>query len=492
MSGGGGILRVPETRADECRIKFTLRTFDGRIIASATTDPIRITDDHKTDTKTKVVGGATTQAAVPRRKGRQSAASSRLQSPVPSEGESVQSVSEAGAMLQRQTPHARAGKPYERPPSQSPAMGLVTGGLPPPTPAAPAAPEMPAMPTYHRQHSSGSIHSVASMSALPVQSQDDRWSRASSTDFPDIAGTVSPNALRRPNFSFTALNGVNQFSASAPQSASSSNVASPVAGFHPLNDDALYLGDPNQSPVSLVSAFAGLNALNLQQVQPQQQTQTQQHSAPMLFDNADVDMSSAMSSGLDGLFDTSSQTSFASSVGGASAFLDNRSLASYSQSGLPPDSGMENFLDYSGGEEMANLAHPFPSTISPPGGAAIPPLPFDMDPLAVSDSPSAALQELLASMSQPSPNAPVITHVIPAEGPVAGGITVAVAGQRFTPGVVVMFGSRVAKTTFVAEGFVQCTLPPAIQAGDVEVTVQGAVRFDAAQTFKYTGMDKEM
>jgi hypothetical protein len=448
-----------------------LRDFDGRIIASSTTDPIRITDDHKTDTKTKSLSNGA-QAAVPRRKGRQSAASSRLQSPDPSEGESVQSVSEAGALMQKQTPHVRAGKPYERPPSQSPAIGVIPGGLP------------AEAPRFHRQHSSGSVHSVTSLPTMPVQ--DDQWSRASSTDFQDLVGTVSPNALRRPNFSFTALNESNQstqFPASASQSAASSNVASPVAAFQPLNENALFLGDPTQSPVSLSSAFAGLNALNLQQ---------SHSSAPMLFDSVDVDMSSALTSGFDGLFDTASQASFASSMGtsGVSGFLDNRSLASYSQSGLPPDSNMENFLDFSGGEEQ-NLAHPFPSAISPPGGAVIPPLPFDMDPLAT-HSPSAALQEMLASIAQPSPNAPVITHVIPAEGPVAGGITIAVAGQRFTPGVVIMFGGRVAKTTFVAEGFVQCTLPPAAEAGEVEVSVQDAIRLDAAQTFKYTGMDKEM
>ena len=95
------------TLANKVRIKFTLRTYDGRILATSMTKPIRITDDHKTDTKAKpkpIAIEGPPQPAVARRKARPNVtlmASSRPQSPSPSEAESVQSfqsLGEAGAV----------------------------------------------------------------------------------------------------------------------------------------------------------------------------------------------------------------------------------------------------------------------------------------------------------------------------------------------------------------------------------------------------------
>jgi hypothetical protein len=89
---------------------------------------------------------------------------------------------------------------------------------------------------------------------------------------------------------------------------------------------------------------------------------------------------------------------------------------------------------------------------------------------------------------------PVVSHVIPAEGDMAGGTPIAIAGRLFTPETVICFGGRPAVTSFVSDSFLQCTLPPSPHPGEVEVTVQSMPRdlTAPAMMFKYTGMDKEM
>jgi hypothetical protein len=531
------------------RIKFSLRTPDGTIVATSFTDPIRITDDHKTDTKVKARSDA-----VPRgRKGRASAASSRRQSPAPSEGESVQSLSEAGALMQKQTPSVR-GKPYDRPPSQSPAMG--TGNLP--FDLMMSTDGNAERPRFGRQQSSSSLHSGGSMAALPLPSEMEGYA-----DFSfDQVNTVSPGALRRPNFGFTALDG-GYGASSATHSASSSNVASPVAGLRPLADDMLMMHDAMASPQS-PGGFSGL-----------------QNGHGLGNYLADQDISQTLTTAMDGLFDVSSRNSLASSSfndaasnSGFSAFRDGAS-GYYSDSGVVPedmDLSMEGFLDFSGGEGQG---------LAGPAFSQSPAIPFNLDlgqsplsgqgrglsPLSQNGAygyqppdgglghdadAQAQIQDILSSFSQNreasasptsafnplSPQAlhqsaspqtfmntqvqpqvhapmhasgpipqqpprdlafdippqPLVSHVIPAEGPMAGGTQVAVAGQRFSPGMTVMFGSRVAKTMVISETFCTCELPPAAEPGLVDVAVQGALRVagEKVETFRYLGMDREM
>ena len=79
-------------------------------------------------------------------------------------------------------------------------------------------------------------------------------------------------------------------------------------------------------------------------------------------------------------------------------------------------------------------------------------------------------------MPKPAPNAPIVSTVIPAEGPMAGGTTVAIIGANFTPGLVVLFGDRIAKLQRIDPTFIQCSAPPAAAPGHVEVTISGAVK----------------
>nr|XP_031862898.1 uncharacterized protein CI109_001372 [Kwoniella shandongensis]KAA5529970.1 hypothetical protein CI109_001372 [Kwoniella shandongensis] len=476
------------------KIKFTLRTWDGRIIATSTTKPIRITDDHKTEPKikTKVDGMTSTLAQPPvarARKGRQSTASSRRQSPTPSESESVQSMSlsEAGAVLQKQTPSVRAGKPYERPPSQSPAMSTIPMD------------SSSFSNSFQRQHSSTSLHSLHQPEpvAQPIQP-----AQPSSIDYSrqQAANTVSPGALQRPQFAFDPMSMMNGLPGHGHTSAPSSNLTSPVTQTMSLggHDDILF-ANSMQSSNSIMSSL-GLNGTHMQQ--PQQ---------AMLFsqDQSDVEMGSVVTSGLEDLFVASSQTSLSSSMDDRgslfSAFADDRSSAMFSESGLPPPTDIDQFLDYTGGEhsDVSNPFQPDLAMVSPPSGSAFPPLPFDelhLSPAAnaMDLSPAAQaqqdaqLQDMLAAIAQ-GPQAQ-ITHVIPGDGPMAGGTKIAIAGRAFQPGMVIVFGQRPAPTDFVSDGFVQCKLPPSSFPGEVEVTVQGAMKMPGAapMLFRYNDMDKDL
>ncbi|OCF31667.1 hypothetical protein I316_06672 [Kwoniella heveanensis BCC8398] len=488
------------------KIKFTLRTWDGRVIATSTTKPIRITDDHKTEPKTKTkVDGATSssaQPAVPRaRKGRQSTASSRRQSPAPSETESVQSFSEAGAVLQKQTRSVRAGKPYERPPTQSPAMATI-----------PMDNYMPS--GFQRQSSTTSLQSLQQQDVMsqPSVQQQQPQQQPSSMDFSmqQHANTVSPGILRGPQFSLGHLDLQNalQQQQNAPLSLPPSNVTSPSSQALSLNgqNDMLF-GNPLQSPNDFMSA------LGLSGAQQQQQQHSQQ---PLMFshDSTDIEMSSAMTGGLDDIFANSSHTSVSSVDDQGSVFSgfgEDRSSAMFSDSGLPPatTTDIDQFLDYTGGEHQ-DVSNPFQPDlsmphISPPSSASqIPGLSFDnlhLSPMAntMDLSPAAraqqdaSIRDMLAAIAQLPPQ-PTITHVIPGDGPMAGGTKIAIAGRQFQPGMVVVFGQRPAPTEFVSDGFVQCKLPPSSFPGEVEVVVQGAVKVpgSAPQLFRYNNMDKDL
>nr|XP_018264741.1 uncharacterized protein I303_02920 [Kwoniella dejecticola CBS 10117]OBR86899.1 hypothetical protein I303_02920 [Kwoniella dejecticola CBS 10117] len=502
------------------KIKFTLRTWDGRIIATSTTKPIRITDDHKTEPKTKSkVDGLTSlsQSTAPRqRKGRQSAASSRRQSPAPSESESVQSFSEAGAVLQKQTPSVRAGKPYERPPSQSPALGTVpmdnflSNG-------------------FQRQGSTTSLQSLHQQQDVMSQ----RPSQQNGMDFTiqQNLNTVSPGILRGPQFAMNNNVDFNHGLQTNGQHVTQiPNLTNPPPQQMPLNGhDNMLFGNSMQSPNNFMSTL-GLTG---------QPTSAQPSMIFSNTDTTDVEMSSAMTGGLEDIFAPSSHTSISSMSDGGSVFSgfgEDRSSAMFSESGIPPASttDIDQFLDYTGGEH-ADVSNPFRqqpnqhqqqqmqpdlgmflnmqnqqheaqqfSQISPPSGSNIPPLPFDhlhLSPTAnrIDLSPTAqaqrdqTIQEMLAAMAA-LPSQPQITHVIPGDGPMAGGTKIAIAGKAFSPGMVVVFGQRPASTEFVSDSFVQCKLPPSSFPGEVEVIVQGAIKLPGqnSQLFKYNEMDKDL
>lgn len=506
------------------RIKFTLRTFDGQIIATEMTHPIKITDDHKTDAKAKprIDRFTSTNTPQPRpRKGRMSTASSQRQSPAPSESE-MSVTSEVGAVVQKQTPQVRQGKPYDRPPSQSPAVS--TANLPFDFMSGNAGER----PRLSRQQSTSSYTSQPDIS---------NWND------PVGSSTVSPDALRRPNFG-GMTNALNNLSA---LSANSSVAPSPAQQFAGLNmngmsngigasngtlDSAndLYNGDLSHGTLDLSALNGGMNH-------------------QMMFGNEpreDVDMSNVASvaSELENmLFGGSSHASVASSFHeDSSVFSGFQQSSLFSDSGLPPDNTLDDMIDYSGGESTGALSPMQHLNLSPTvgmgqldlAGVGHSPLPFTQNngmPQALqnglpnglgpnglpqpqqtqqqqpdADAQTRALLALLAQQQahqqaqqhqqrqQRQQPVPVVSHVIPAEGDMAGGTPIAIAGRLFTPETVICFGGRPAVTSFVSDSFLQCTLPPSPHPGEVEVTVQSMPRdlTAPAMMFKYTGMDKEM
>ncbi|CAK9781571.1 uncharacterized protein COLE_01241 [Cutaneotrichosporon oleaginosum] len=475
------------------RIKFTLRTFDGRIIASEITHPIKITDDHKTDAKSKPRVdrfAAVTGPQPPRaRKGRMSTASSQRVSPAPSESE-MSVTSEVGAVTQKQTPQVRQGKPYERPPSQSPAV--QTSALPF---------------DFLNQAENQRPRLSRQVSASSYASQPDitNWTPEAIQQC-----TVSPDALRRPNFaSMTPMTNINNMS-NPSSHAPSPNPALNGMGGAGLGVNGLGSNDMFGNDINVSHQGLDLSALGA----AQNPLFANQQSVPQ----HDVDMANVASE-LESMLMFGGGSSHASVT--SSSYQDDHSSvfsgfnnqgSLFSDSGLPPQesNSLDDMIDYSGGESNSAISPMQGLSLSPTVGMGsldlgTGPSPFQQPgslPRVGNNSANdheaqtRALLALLAQQQvqvQPQP-VPVVSHVIPAEGDMAGGVPVAIAGRLFQPDTVIVFGGRPAITTYVSDSFLQCTLPPSPTPGDVEVTVQGHIRdMNApAMLFRYTGMDREM
>ena len=487
--------------SDNLRIRFILRAHDGRIIASATSNPIKITDDHKTETKgnPRAGVGKATPAKPPARprKGRNSAASSRLQSPVPSEGESVQSASEAGAVFQKQTPQVRAGKPYERPAPPPPPRppwtdpywnGLQLVGDYGASPADPAA-------DFFRYRQSSSIHSSTSMSQPMMDRIPNHASPFAPAGNPSFGprmhfyGAVSPQTPQRPDFSgFTSMSASASIPSSGLHSASSSNVVSPMSRLMPLGDEDTRRMVPNALlPSELDQAFhmAAMHEPDLWESM-----------MPTLSpEGGQREVANNLANGFDGAFDTSSHGSFPSSTSALSNGMPSGSLSS--NSGLLPDS-LENFLDYSGGNEQ-NSFQPSFLTDSPNSF----PVGNDLS-LGLQIRSDEQISETLPAMQPPAPGPPlhavdsfsgfpVIMDLFPPEGPISGGTKVCIPGGPFAPDTTILFGGHIATVETNASNFIVVVSPPACLEGYVAVTIQGVPTTSNAPSkyFRYTPMDTE-
>ncbi|GMK55321.1 hypothetical protein CspeluHIS016_0203770 [Cutaneotrichosporon spelunceum] len=475
------------------RIKFTLRTFDGRIIASEMTHPIKITDDHKTDAKSKpradrfaAVGGPQPTRS---RKGRMSTASSQRVSPTPSESE-MSVTSEVGAVTQKQTPQVRQGKPYERPPSQSPAVQTSA---------------LPFDFLNQAENQRPRLSRQVSSSSYVSQPDITNWT-------PDAVqqSTVSPDALRRPNFAgmtpMTNINSMSNPSSHAPSPNPARNGMGGALGVMGLGSTDMFNNDIHVPHQGL--DLSALGAAQNPQLFANQQQPMPQH---------DVDMANVATE-LENMLMFSGGSSHASVT--SSSYRDDHSSvfsgfnnqgSIFSDSGLPPEnsSSLDDMIDYSGGESTSAISPMHGLNLSPAVGMGSLDLGRSPFPQAGSqphinsnnnnandhEAQTRALLALLAQQQQvPTQPVPVVSHVIPAEGDMAGGTPVAIAGRLFQPDTVIVFGGRPAITTYVTDSFLQCTLPPSPTPGDVEVTVQGHLKDPTvpAMLFRYTGMDKEM
>lgn len=95
------------------------------------------------------------------------------------------------------------------------------------------------------------------------------------------------------------------------------------------------------------------------------------------------------------------------------------------------------------------------------------------------------------NMNVNNEDCPTIRRIIPAQGPVRGGIEVTLLGSNFRPGLIVKFGRNIALATQCwSESTIVTYLPPASQAGPVLVTFEDAnydfTNSSAHQIFTYT------
>lgn len=408
------------------------------------TDPIRITDDHKTD-KAKPRMEMSRPPPVPRSRKGTSAMSSRRTSPAASD-DSLQSFSEAGAMVQKQIPHNRA-KPYERP-------------------------------NMARQHSATSVHSAASISALPPNAFPDI--PPSSAEWPNpINQPQSQSQAQAPNFNLrrpfpgtmTPLNvDTMSFTSSNPPSVHSSAIQSPISLQPVLDHDDI--------PGELASRFSALG-----QHTGQTQPMSFQSANPMLFDGFNASFNSIPNDNQD-IFSAGSYTSSFASEHSSLGLYNGDSV--FSDSGLRPESTddendqMMNYLNIPDGVD--SLSQPF--------GLLSPSPPIGQNPSPGAPPPTIG-NDYTSPAHIPQQPVPMIASVIPPNGPMSGGPIIAIIGANLPAGAVILFGGRAAETSMFNPAVVQCVLPPGLSPGQVEVTIQGYGRQAVSGAFTYDGVTKE-
>jgi hypothetical protein len=110
------------------------------------------------------------------------------------------------------------------------------------------------------------------------------------------------------------------------------------------------------------------------------------------------------------------------------------------------------------------------------------------------ESPQPMNLNLFPSSAPVQPPYPVITKMVPTEGPTAGGIEVTILGQGFTQGIIAQFGEVTAiPTECYSSTTLVCLLPPSPTPGPVFVTLRDqfgrpvteTVRIEQQQLFTY-------
>jgi hypothetical protein len=96
----------------------------------------------------------------------------------------------------------------------------------------------------------------------------------------------------------------------------------------------------------------------------------------------------------------------------------------------------------------------------------------------------------LNSITMTQPRSPIITKIVPSEGPTTGGIEVVILGKKFTSGITAQFGEATAiSTEFHSPTTLVCLLPPSITSGPVFVTLKSAFHSEpvhnSSQIFTY-------
>lgn len=390
---------------------FTMRDWQGRLIATGSTPPIMITDDHKSM-------GIAAQAAQAAAAGAASNASS------PSVSASLGVIKQVNGTSPRNPPLQQSQYPED----QADAALSTSGSATPSVSANTEAPvkqkkerSKPYDGNRRRRNTSGKDLNMTPYSgtgqntpSLPATSPTAVGNGVdfSSSDFWNAFANAGPamNGLGRSNSTSTG--------AKTPGDASSVGGSPTSAGL-----------TGNWPTQSMHSSALPQQALQLPQIPPQMQAQLAQGS----------------------LSPTTLQTNLASLPS-----LDLEQFFRNAQAGV------------SSGVDFAQL-------MAMAAAAALPPhLRPNSNHTAAPSSASGQASPPGQNHSMEQAPVPRISKLIPGEGPTSGGIEVTVLGENFTEGTTCVFGDTPAANTKVwASNTLVCLLPPSSSPGPVVVSVKG-------------------
>lgn len=399
---------------------FTMRDWQGRLIATGSTPPIMITDDHKS------MGiAAQAAAAAAAASGGASNASS------PSAPASFGVIKQVNGTSPRNSALSQSQSQED----QASAAASTIGGI---TPNGSASIEAPA-----KQRKERSKPYDGNRRRRNTSGKDLNMTPYSGTgqNTPAIAAT-SPPATANGNgngVDFTSADFWNAFAYAGSTMNGLGRSNSTSTGTKTPGDTSSLGGSP--APAGLVGAGT---------MQPMQQPNGLPQ-APLQLPQMPPQMQAHLAQG--SLSPTTLQTNLAS--------LPNFDLEGFFRNA---QAGVSNSADFA--QLMAMAA-----------AAALPPH-FRPNSSIVGPIPA------FSQASPPMPNqnmeqAPVprISKLIPGEGPTSGGIEVTVLGENFTEGITCVFGDVPAANTKVwASNTLVCLLPPSSSPGPVVVSVKGAAQ----------------
>ncbi|KPV72493.1 uncharacterized protein RHOBADRAFT_55951 [Rhodotorula graminis WP1] len=419
------------------RVTYTLRDHRGVVVATGSTPPIMITDDHKTNTAASKTASVASLAAA-------------AHGVVAHDERSA-----AAAQAKRKTSKSAASTPAparkeRRDKAGSPASGTTT-----PSAHASGRPRRAATTRSRRgatdsDDESGEVGGAASEATKKVRpyDADQRPARAQGRK----SAAASAQASRSPTFAMTPLRQASPVNFAPPHpSQSQASSRAPSTGMQtPQTMEGVSL-PPLPHQVELALGLGGMEDSLMVDTPAQQQQQQQQQP-----------------SGLVSYLGDGARHSVSSDVD----WRANLSTPPMSPGGSTGPSESYHSL-FSGFPSPVGSSRELAPTPSAPGSAipsfAIP----ATEPMPTSLTPSWTIPQQPEQLLPPS-LPPRITHLIPGEGPVHGGIEVTVLGENFVQDLTCVFGDSAAVPThYWSSSTLVAVLPPSANPGPVVVSIKG-------------------
>ncbi|GAA5853870.1 hypothetical protein JCM9279_005751 [Rhodotorula babjevae] len=419
------------------RVTYTLRDHRGIVVATGSTPPIMITDDHKTNTAASKNASVASLAAAAAHDDRSAAAA-------------------ASAQAKRKTSKSAASTPAparkeRRDKGASPASGTTT-----PSTHASGRPRRAATARSRRgatdsDDDSGEVGGAASEAVKKARPYDPEQRPARAPGRKSAA--ASAQASRSPTFAMTPLRQASPVSFAPPQQSQSqvqsqASSRAPSTGMQtPQTMDGVSL-PPLPHQVESALGLGGMEDSLMADSSTQQQQQQPSGLVSYLADGARHSMSSDVD------------------------WRANLSTPPMSPGGSTGPSESYHSLFSGFPSPVGSLRELAPTSSAP--GSAIPSFAIPAtEPIPTSFTPSWAIAQQPEQLLPPT-LPPRITHLIPGEGPVHGGIEVTVLGENFVQDLTCVFGDNAAVPThFWSSSTLVAVLPPSANPGPVVVSIKG-------------------